>query len=400
MKLRDLKQIGPGIMIAATGVGAGDLIAAAVAGTKFGTSLMWAAVLGALLKYTVNEGLARWQLATGSTLAEGWINHLPKWINYYFLAYLMLWSFVVAGALMGATGIAANSLLPFFSVGEWGAAHSITALVLVGLANYHWLEQVMKGLIVIMVVITFGCAIQLLPEANISITHFIYPTLPENSLLFVLGIIGGVGGSVTLLSYGYWIREKQWLNQDDLTLSRIDLSVGYLLTALFGIAIIIVASAANPEMAKGTGIILALASKLGSVMGDTAKWIFLTGVWAAMFSSMIGVWNGIPYIFSDLMKHQIIKNKLTPKQSYHYFLCFLAIPPLVLLLADRPIWLIIIYAVTAAFFMPFLAATLLYLNNRKLSVKQLKNGIITNLLLISALLLFLFLFGKKVADYF
>ena len=62
-----LKHFGPGLAIAATGLGAGDLIVASVAGAKFGTTILWAAVLGALMKYVMNEGLTRWQLATGTT---------------------------------------------------------------------------------------------------------------------------------------------------------------------------------------------------------------------------------------------------------------------------------------------------------------------------------------------
>ena len=64
-------MIGPGLLVAATGVGAGDLATASFAGSLLGNGILWAAVLGAFLKYVVNEGLARWQLATGNTLIEG-----------------------------------------------------------------------------------------------------------------------------------------------------------------------------------------------------------------------------------------------------------------------------------------------------------------------------------------
>ena len=50
----------------------------------------------------VGEGLARWQLATGTTLLEGWVERLGRWVSWYFLAYLVLWSFIVGGALIGA----------------------------------------------------------------------------------------------------------------------------------------------------------------------------------------------------------------------------------------------------------------------------------------------------------
>jgi len=94
--------IGPGLVIAATGVGAGDLVAAAVSGSRYGFAVVWAAAVGAILKYTLNEGLARWQLVTGTTLLEGWARHLGRWLQYLFVAYLVVWSFVVAGAYWSA----------------------------------------------------------------------------------------------------------------------------------------------------------------------------------------------------------------------------------------------------------------------------------------------------------
>ena len=88
--LQRLRNIGPGIVIAATGLGAGDLIAASVAGAKYGTALLWAAVIGAVMKFALNEGLARWQLATGTTLLEGVIAHFGRAAGWLFLAYLLL----------------------------------------------------------------------------------------------------------------------------------------------------------------------------------------------------------------------------------------------------------------------------------------------------------------------
>ena len=44
---RLLRQIGPGIAVAATGVGAADLVSSAVAGSQFGMTLAWAILVGA-----------------------------------------------------------------------------------------------------------------------------------------------------------------------------------------------------------------------------------------------------------------------------------------------------------------------------------------------------------------
>lgn len=79
-----LKYLGPGIVIAATGVGAGDLIAASVGGAKYSTIILWSAVLGALLKYVLNEGIARWQMGTGESIIETWVKRFPQWISWFF----------------------------------------------------------------------------------------------------------------------------------------------------------------------------------------------------------------------------------------------------------------------------------------------------------------------------
>ena len=66
-------------------------------------------------------------------------------------------------------------------------------------------------------------------------------------------------------------------------------------------------------------------------------------------------------------------------------------PPMLLLLFDRPMAIVLLYTVVGALFMPFLAATLLYMNSKEEWVGALKNGRLTNGLLILALLLFLYL---------
>ena len=107
-----LRAIGPGLIVAATGVGAGDLAAASMAGSKLGLAVLWAVVVGAFFKFVLNEGLARWQLATGSTLLEGAVAHLGRPVQWLFLVYLVVWSFLVAAALMSAIGVTSHAMLP------------------------------------------------------------------------------------------------------------------------------------------------------------------------------------------------------------------------------------------------------------------------------------------------
>ena len=66
-----LKLAGPGLIVAAAGIGSGDVVSATVGGAKYGVVLLWGVALGAFFKFVLTEGIARWQLATGTTVVEG-----------------------------------------------------------------------------------------------------------------------------------------------------------------------------------------------------------------------------------------------------------------------------------------------------------------------------------------
>jgi Mn2+/Fe2+ NRAMP family transporter len=400
-----LKFIEPGIAVAATGVGAGDMIAASVSGAKYGIIILWAAAYGAVLKYFLNEGVARWQIGTGTTLLEGWLKHTHKIVPAYFLIYLVLWSFIVAGALISACGLAAHAMYPGLSVEVWGIIHSLMGLLLVYIGRYKLFELLMKIFIAVMFVTIVYSAVIILPEITTLITHISIPLIPEGSAKFILGVLGGVGGSVTILSYGYWIREKGITSRNDFNKSRFDLAVAYILTGLFGAAVIIIAAGVSPETISGSKMVLSVAEKLGEVSGESAKWIFIVGFWGAVFTSLLGVWQGIPYLFADFMitfrkKSNSSGKDIQRSTYYNAYLFYLAIPPLLLLLIKQPVWIIMIYTVSGALFMPFLAGVLLYMNNKKELIGDLKNSRLVNLFLIITLLLFAFLSYIEIEDFF
>ncbi len=389
-----LALLGPGIAVAATGVGAGDMVTAAVAGATYGTALLWAAILGALVKFILNEGIARWQLATGTTLLEGWAIRLHRGVSYYFIVYLILWSIIVAAALISACGLAAYALFGGLSVAWWGIIHSIAAVGLVAFGKYRLFETVMKGFIALMFVVILISAVLIRPDPVHLVSGLILPRFPDEATRFVLGVIGGVGGSVTILSYGYWIRERGWEGKENKFKINLDLGVAYFLTGLFGAAIMVVAAGTNPQLVTGNQMAIEVANRLQAVVGPAGRWIFLFGFWGAVFSSMIGVWQGVPYLFADFMQ---LRQKQQPgpvstsSRYYRLFLLFLAFPPMLILLFGRPVWVVITYSITGALFMPFLALTLLYMNNQAKWVGSLKNRWSINILLLLSLMLFAYL---------
>ncbi len=396
-----LRTVGPGLAIAATGVGAGDLLAAMFAGADFGMALVWVVVVGAALKFGLNEGVARWQLATGTTLLEGWCRHLGWPLKGYFLVYLVVWSFIVAAGLMSACGVAAHALVPALSITAWGIIHSLVALALVAGGRYGLFETVMKVFVGLMTMTLLISVVLVGPDVGAFLRGLV-PSLPSGSAAATLSLMGGVGGSVTLLAYGYWIREKGWSGSAAIGTVRMDLAVGYLLTGLFGVAMLVLAAAvlsggegmpAGSEglVACGDAIRQATAARLDPAVGNSAALIFLVGVWGAVFTSTLGVWNGVPYLFADFVN--ALRGRFdvavdTAGTAYRGYLLYLALPPMALLFLGRPLWIIKVYTLTGGLFMPLLAGSLLWLNSRRVQVGELQNRAAATATLVLSLVLF------------
>jgi Mn2+/Fe2+ NRAMP family transporter len=399
---RRLRIIGPGIAVAATGVGAGDMVAATVSGARYGLAVAWAVVIGALLKYALNEGLARWQLATGTSLLEGWVTHLGRWVQYYFLVYLLFWSLVVGAALVSACGLAAHALMPRWSVETWGILHSLAAALFVLVGRYRLFERCAQVLVGVMFATLIGCALLIAPPRDTLVDTIRMASVPHGSPAFLLGVIGGVGGTLTLLSYGYWIRERGWTSRRQMREVRLDLRVAYLLTGLFGFAVMVLAArvlhAGGVEVAGSEGV-LRMAGMLEGPMGAAGRYTFILGFWAAVATSILGVWQSVPYLFCEfvyLLKggSREDENRIVNTRSpwYRGFLLYLAIPPLGLLYLGKPVALIVLYSVVGALFMPFLAGTLLLMNSRAAWVgRELKYSVVSRVLLVLALALFAYL---------
>jgi Mn2+/Fe2+ NRAMP family transporter len=295
-------------------------------------------------------------------------------------------------------------MFPQLDLKAWAILHGVIAFLLVLSGRYQLFERVMTVLTGLMFITVVGTAIIVFPHV-FDLLSGVIPRIPTGSIMFVLGLIGGVGGSITIASYGYWIREKNWVGPIWLSFMRLDAKVAYILTAIFTISLLIVGA----EFLYGTGIIIQdekgliqLSQLLGERFGEIVRWLFLLGFWSASFTSVLGVWNGVPYLFADFIRHLRKKTwshnqPITEKDpAYRTYLVWLTFPPMLLLFLGKPVGLIIIYGVLGALFMPFLAITLLWLLNSKQVEKSYQNTLATNTILILSCILFIILAGQEI----
>ncbi|EMA40953.1 Nramp family divalent metal transporter [Halococcus hamelinensis] len=399
--------LGPGLLVAATGVGAGDLAAGLVAGSRYGLNFVWAVLIGIVLKFALNEGVGRYHLATDRTIIEG-IHSLGRWASGFFGGYSLLWGFVYGAAASSSCALAANALFPAVPFWVYVVVHPIAGAVLVLANRYEVFEDIITVFISLMVVTVVGAAVFVLPQLGDIIATGL-PALPEGSTIYALGLIGGTGGTITMASYGYWLSEKEWTGSRYIPVMRRDAASAYIITGIFVIALIIMSAAllyGTGASVSGEDGLLTLAANLGNQLHPALRYAFLIGFWAASFTSVLGTWHGVSYLFADFVgrftgdidDHAEIESELRRTPAYKFYVLWLTFPPMLLYFLGQPVFIIIVYGALGAVFMPFLAISLLVLLNSDRVNPADRNGPVFNSLLVVSALLFIALLVNELGS--
>ncbi len=390
------KVVGPGLVVAATGVGAADMVATLVAGSRYGYALLWAVVLGVILKIILVEGAGRFTLATGRTIFEGW-RSLGKWTTWYFGPYIMIWGFIYGATAMSSAALPLAAVFPALPLTAWAILMGLAGFVMVWFGKYATFEKITAVLVGLMFVTVVGLAVIAVPNVPAMFAGLV-PMIPEGGVVYTLALAGGVGGTITLAAYGYWLREKGWYTPKWMRVMRIDNSMAYVMTGIFVVAMLIVGAevvrSAGVALSSGDAGLLDLYDVLKAEYGDVVGTGFLVGFWAASFSSIIGVWNGVSLMFADFWGNIRGRESGHPDtrvggKYFRFYVLWLTFPPMILFGLGQPIALILAYGVLGSLFMPFLAVTLLGLLNGKRIPREWANKLHTNLALGLTALLFI-----------
>jgi len=130
-----LKRLGPGLIVAGSIVGSGELIATTAVGAEAGFWLLWLIVIGCVIKVFTQVELGRYSIVTGHTTLDGMsevpgpaievasrIGHGAKkargnWLVWYWLA-MFLASLAQLGGIVGGVGQALSISVPITADGK------------------------------------------------------------------------------------------------------------------------------------------------------------------------------------------------------------------------------------------------------------------------------------------
>jgi Mn2+/Fe2+ NRAMP family transporter len=234
-----LRQIGPGIILAGSIIGTGELLVTTGLGAKHGFVFLWLILLSCVVKVFVQVELGRYTISSGKpTLAA--LDDMPgprlgaNWQVWWWLGMLLL-TVTQLGAMEGGVGQAMHILWPQATDAmvarlelvspalaqavqvhpewPWAVLTAAAATLLLLSGGYHRIELVTTFLVAAVTLVTVGCALAL-PFAGYPVTMadwkegftFKIPLTGIAAAFSAFGITG-VGAS-ELYAYPYWCLEK------------------------------------------------------------------------------------------------------------------------------------------------------------------------------------------------
>jgi manganese transport protein len=234
-----IRQIGPGLILAASIVGTGELINTTSLGAKAGFSLLWLILLSCVIKVFVQVELGRYAITHGKTTLAAF-DSLPgprlgvSWLCWLWLV-MMLTTQAQIAAMEGTVGQAAHMAFPRASqaiaekagtlVTSWGpylaqhqehfwaAVTTLAAILLLLSGGYRRLEKITTILVAAVTLFTVA-SVLILQWTKFRITvpdlergfEMVIPTAAVALAFSAFGITG-VGAS-ELFAYPYWCIEK------------------------------------------------------------------------------------------------------------------------------------------------------------------------------------------------
>ena len=212
-----IRFLGPGLILTASIVGSGELIATTVLGAENGFTLLWLILVSCVIKVAIQHELGRYAIATGETTLEAFDRVPgPRWrLGWvvWFWALLMLLVMSIWGGILGAIGEVLNLIVPGVPIIAWVWAVSLGSIALLVGGRYSMVERVSVVLVAIFTFLTIGCAAILVsrPE-SVSLGDLLSGLAfrtPQGGLGTAITVFGITGAApFELVVYPYWCLEK------------------------------------------------------------------------------------------------------------------------------------------------------------------------------------------------
>lgn len=361
--------IGPGVVLAAGGIGSGEFVLWPYVSQQTGLGFLWAAVLGTLIMFFIATECCRYTLATGETIITGFTRlWKPWWIGFIILAMLPnLWPGYATG----------TATLVTFATGG-GPVILLTILFLLAIVLsltlspvvYRMMENVMTirmaiTLIFLIIAAVVSVTIQGTAWRDFAVGFGQVGQIPQGIPFSVLAgavAFAGAGGTGVLMASNYvrdknlgmgahiprivspitgneepgsnvghffpltdenmrrWRRWWKAANWDQLLTF-----FGFTIFAICVMSVLAYATTFGEDVGEGFDFLQAEGEQLGTLIGEWFTIFFYLAGALALFATNLAVWDQIGRITADALKANRLQESQFWTESKVYFATLVAL---------------------------------------------------------------------------
>ncbi|QDT50485.1 manganese transport protein MntH [Symmachiella dynata] len=299
-----LRSMGPGIIVVLTWLGAGDIVECGISGGNYGYALMWIIAVALIMRYLFVSLIAKYQLCNqhGEGVLDG-LARLHPWYAPFLMVVAIVMGHIYGSYMSVGIGESCVAIAGFGATWQWATLWCLVALAIVFWPVYGYLEIVFKVMLALLAVSLIGLAAWVGPSPSGILEGVFEFKLPEqkgefDSLLIAIGMLGAIGGSLMNLAYPYFLDQKGWKGPRYRRLQMYDFLLAVIVMIVLDLAIWTVGA----ELIFGTGAHIEtledLSTLLSKVLGSGGRLLFHLGVFAAVFTSLVGHAVGLGMIAS------------------------------------------------------------------------------------------------------
>ena len=378
-----LKNIGPGAMIAAAFIGPGTVTTATISGASYGYALLWAILFSIFATIVLQEMSARLGVVGRLGLGDAIRQKINQPVLKFLSAFLVIGAILIGnaayeagnitGAVLGFNGKFSNFGLPFnpliLLIGG-------IAFLLLYFGKYKTIERFLVGMVTIMGTVFFIAAILLKPNMGEILKGIFTPTLPEGSILMIVGLIGTTVVPYNLFLHASTVKEK-WSDENGLTSARWDTFLSVILGGLITMSIVITSAIAFGGTGKTVKSAADLAVQLEPILGNWSGWFIALGFLAAGLSSSVTAPLAAAYATAGVLGWS---SDLEDRRFRIVWIFVLVAGVLFSTLGFKPLMVILFAQVANGLLLPIIAIFLLWIMNDKSILREHTNSLIVNVL--------------------
>ena len=323
-----LRKIGPGIVLAASIVGSGELIATTALGAKVGYTMLWLVIVSCFIKAVVQAFLGRYVIARAETGLDA-VNRIPgprgRKINWVVVAWaLMVFMvlFQIAAMFIGVSQVMFQ--VTGWPVGMWVIVFWVLTLVLLLGGGYSRMEKLAMVKVGLFTFITLLAAVLLIGSPTFSVGEMMSGftfQLPTEGMAIAIAVFGITGvGATELYVYTYWCVEKGYARYTGphdnteawrrrargwATVMNVDVVLSMLVYTIATVAFYLLGAGilhAMGQVPKGADMIPVLSNIYTQTLGGWAKYLFYIGAIIILFGTIVAATAGHARMCSDLMR--------------------------------------------------------------------------------------------------